>query len=175
MTMADSIRRLKVRTNADTPYDSENAVKMGAEGIGLCRTETCSSTPRSGATHPGDDRRRRARGPAQGPRQAAAQSQRQDFYGIFKGNGLAGRVTIRLVDPPLHEFVPHDESKQKDLAAKIGVPFEKVKHRIEQLNETNRCSGTGGCRLCITYPRSSRCRCGRSSRRRCSARRRGSR
>ena len=77
--------------------------------------------------------------------------QKQDFYGIFKAMG--GRpVTIRLVDPPLHEFVPHDEPHQRDLAQKIGSTFEKVHHRVEQLAESNPMLGHRGCRLCITYP-----------------------
>src|SRR6185436_18913246 len=77
--------------------------------------------------------------------------QRSDFYGIFKAmNGYP--VTIRLIDPPLHEFVPHEEAAQRELASTIGVPFEKVKHRVEQLHEANPMLGHRGCRLCITYP-----------------------
>jgi pyruvate,orthophosphate dikinase len=77
--------------------------------------------------------------------------QRSDFYGIFKAmNGYP--VTIRLIDPPLHEFVPHDEAKQRELAERIGVSFEKVKHRVEQLHEANPMLGHRGCRLSITYP-----------------------
>jgi pyruvate,orthophosphate dikinase len=77
--------------------------------------------------------------------------QRADFYGIFKAmNGYP--VTIRLIDPPLHEFVPHEAEKQAELADRIGVPFEKVKHRVEQLHEANPMLGHRGCRLCITYP-----------------------
>ena len=77
--------------------------------------------------------------------------QREDFYGIFKA--MAGfPVTIRLVDPPLHEFVPHEEKQQRALADKIGVPYEKIRHRIEQLHESNPMLGHRGCRLCITYP-----------------------
>src|SRR5204862_2718118 len=77
--------------------------------------------------------------------------QREDFIGIFEA--MAGRpVTIRLIDPPLHEFVPHEESKQRELANRIGVPLEKVKQRISQLHEANPMLGHRGCRLCITYP-----------------------
>ncbi|MGC4116092.1 MAG: PEP-utilizing enzyme [Myxococcales bacterium] len=151
MAMADGIRQLKVRTNADTPYDSENAVKMGAEGIGLCRTEHMffDSQERRDAIQEmivADE---------EGARRKALNKllpiQRQDFYGIFKA--MDGRpVTIRLVDPPLHEFVPHDEPHQRDLAKKIGVEFEKVHHRVEQLHESNPMLGHRGCRLCITYP-----------------------
>jgi pyruvate,orthophosphate dikinase len=77
--------------------------------------------------------------------------QRDDFAGIFKAMDKYP-VTIRLIDPPLHEFVPHDEEKQRELAERIGVPFEKVKHRVEQLHEANPMLGHRGCRLCITYP-----------------------
>jgi pyruvate,orthophosphate dikinase len=151
MRMADRIRTIKVRTNADTPYDAENAIKMGAEGIGLCRTEHMFFDT---------EERRQAiqemivadNEPAR--RLALAKLlpfQRDDFHGIFKA--MAGLpVTIRLVDPPLHEFVPHEEDKQRALASTIGVPFEKVQHRVEQLHESNPMLGHRGCRLCITYP-----------------------
>jgi pyruvate,orthophosphate dikinase len=151
MKMADSLRRLKVRTNADTPYDAENAVKLGAEGIGLCRTEHMFFDT--------EERRQAIQEmivaeSLEARRAALARLlpfQRQDFYGIFKA--MEGRpVTIRLIDPPLHEFVPHDEPHQRALAEKIGVPFEKVHHRVEQLHEANPMLGHRGCRLCITYP-----------------------
>ena len=151
MKFADQIRNLKVRTNADTPYDAENAIRMGAEGIGLCRTEHMFFDT--------EERRQAIQemivAETEEARRAALAKllpfQREDFYGIFKAmNGYP--VTIRLVDPPLHEFVPHEEAKQKALAAKIGVPFEKVRHRIEQLHESNPMLGHRGCRLCITYP-----------------------
>jgi len=151
MKFADRIRTINVRTNADTPYDAENAIKMGAEGIGLCRTEHMFFDT--------EERRQAIQEmivadtePAR--RLALAKLlpfQRDDFYGIFKA--MAGKpVTIRLVDPPLHEFVPHEEDKQRALAHVIGVPFEKVKHRVEQLHESNPMLGHRGCRLCITYP-----------------------
>ncbi len=151
MKYADQIRTINVRTNADTPYDAENAIKMGAEGIGLCRTEHMFFDTEA---------RRQAIqemivAETEESRRAALAKllpfQRDDFYGIFKAmNGLP--VTIRLVDPPLHEFVPHEEDKQRALAAVIGVPFEKVKHRVDQLHESNPMLGHRGCRLCITYP-----------------------
>jgi pyruvate,orthophosphate dikinase len=151
MKWADEVRRLKVRTNADTPYDAQNAVRLGAEGIGLCRTEHMffDTEERRQAIQEMivadtlDDRKK-----------ALAKLlpfQKADFTGIFKA--MDGKpVTIRLIDPPLHEFVPHDEPKQRELANKIGVPFEKVKHRVEQLHEANPMLGHRGCRLCITYP-----------------------
>ncbi len=151
MKWVDEIRKMKVRTNADTPYDADNARKLGAEGIGLCRTEHMffDTEERRLAVQEmivADDVDKRV---------AALNKllpfQRKDFADIFKAmNGLP--VTIRLIDPPLHEFVPHDEPNQKKLADKIGVPFEKVKHRIEQLHESNPMLGHRGCRLCITYP-----------------------
>jgi len=151
MRWCDARRRLKVRTNADTPYDAENAVKMGAEGIGLCRTEHMFF----------DTEERRlaiqemiiAETPQE--RRSALDRllpyQRQDFIGIFEA--MNGRpVTIRLIDPPLHEFVPHEEQKQRELARYLNIDLEKVQRRVEQLAEANPMLGHRGCRLCITYP-----------------------
>ncbi len=151
MKWADEIRRLRVRTNADTPYDAAHAVELGAEGIGLCRTEHMFFDT--------EERRQAIQemivaDTLEDRKKALAKLlpfQKADFAGIFKAmNGKP--VTIRLIDPPLHEFVPHDEPKQRELAEKIGVPFEKVKHRVEQLHEANPMLGHRGCRLCITYP-----------------------
>jgi pyruvate,orthophosphate dikinase len=151
MKWVDELRKINVRTNADTPYDSENAIRLGAEGIGLCRTEHMFFDT--------EERRLAIQemivADTVEARQAALAKllpfQRADFYGIFKVmDGYP--VTIRLIDPPLHEFVPHDEDKQRDLSSRIGVPFEKVKHRVEQLHEANPMLGHRGCRLCITYP-----------------------
>ncbi len=151
MTWADETRKLKVRTNADTPYDAAHAVELGAEGIGLCRTEHMffDTEERREAIQEMivadtvEDRRKAL--------SKLLPFQKADFKGIFKA--MDGKpVTIRLIDPPLHEFVPHDEPKQRELALKIGVPFEKVKHRVEQLHEANPMLGHRGCRLCITYP-----------------------
>ncbi len=148
---ADEIRKLKIRTNADTPYDAEHAVKLGAEGIGLCRTEHMFFDT--------EERREAIQemivaDTVEHRKSALAKLlpfQKADFKGIFKAmNGKP--VTIRLIDPPLHEFVPHDEPKQRELAKKIGVPYEKVKLRVEQLHEANPMPGHRGCRLCITYP-----------------------
>ena len=151
MKWVDEIRKLKVRTNADTPYDAEHARKLGAEGIGLCRTEHMffDSEERILAIREmivADDVEARKKALAK-----LLPIQKKDFVGIFKAmDGLP--VTIRLIDPPLHEFVPHDEPAQKELAKKIGVSFEQVKYRVEQLHEANPMLGHRGCRLCITYP-----------------------
>lgn len=151
MKWVDETRKIKVRTNADTPYDSENARKLGAEGIGLCRTEHMFF----------DTEERRlaiqemiVADTLDGRIKALDKLlpfQREDFKGIFKAmDGYP--VTIRLIDPPLHEFVPHDEKGQRKLAETVGVPFEKVKDRVEQLHEANPMLGHRGCRLTITYP-----------------------
>lgn len=151
MGWADKIRTLKVRTNVDTPYDAENAIRLGAEGIGLCRTE-----------HMFFDTEERRLGiqtmivaESVSERRDALNKllpfQRDDFAGIFKAmDGLP--VTIRLVDPPLHEFVPHDEAGMRKLAGVSGKSFESVQRRIEMLHETNPMLGHRGCRLAITYP-----------------------
>ncbi len=151
MSWADEVRKLKVRTNADTPYDAKHARELGAQGIGLCRTEHMffDTEERREAIQEmivADTVEERKKALAK-----LLPFQRADFSGIFKEmDGLP--VTIRLIDPPLHEFVPHDEPKQRELAQKIGVPFEKVKLRVEQLHEANPMLGHRGCRLCITYP-----------------------
>jgi pyruvate, orthophosphate dikinase len=151
MGWADQRRKLRVRTNADTPYDAQNAIRMGAEGIGLTRTEHMFFDT--------EERRlamqRMIIADTEADRRAALDEllpfQREDFVGIFEAmNGLP--VTIRLIDPPLHEFVPHEEGKQRELAEHVGVSFEKVRQRVEQLHEANPMLGHRGCRLCITYP-----------------------
>lgn len=151
MRWADEVRRLKVRTNADTPYDAENAVRLGAEGIGLCRTEHMFFDT---------DERRLAMQEMilaedltsrKGALSKLLPFQKEDFKGIFRA--MDGRpVTIRLIDPPLHEFMPHTEGEQRHLAEKIGIPFEQVRRRCERLHETNPMLGHRGCRLSITYP-----------------------
>ncbi|MCK6456554.1 MAG: pyruvate, phosphate dikinase [Phycisphaerae bacterium] len=151
MSWCDKRRRLRVRTNADTPYDAANAVRLGAEGIGLCRTEHMffDTAERRLAVQEmivADDEAARRRA-----LDKLLPFQRQDFIGIFEA--MDGRpVTIRLIDPPLHEFVPHEAAQQRELAKKIGVPAEKVAQRVEQLRESNPMLGHRGCRLCITYP-----------------------
>jgi pyruvate,orthophosphate dikinase len=155
---ADKVRKLGVRTNADTPQDARVAREMGAEGIGLVRTEHMffkdfEHPEKSGERQQAiqemiladtSDARKAALG-------KLLPFQRQDFIGIFKAmDGLP--VTIRLLDPPLHEFVPHDPAKQAELARKIGMSPEAVARRVEQLHEANPMLGHRGCRLCITYP-----------------------
>ena len=151
MKWADEVRTLKVRTNVDTPYDAENAVLMGAEGIGLCRTEHMffDTEERRFAIQKmilADNLASR--------REALSELlpfQKKDFIGIFRA--MDGKpVTIRLLDPPLHEFLPHKEDEQKQLARALGVPFHKVKRRVDRLYEANPMLGHRGCRLCITYP-----------------------
>ena len=158
MKWADQMRRLKVRTNADTPQDARKAREMGAQGIGLCRTEHMffkdfEHPERSGDRQLAiqemiiaDSREARARALAK-----LLPFQRRDFIGIFEAmDGFP--VTIRLLDPPLHEFVPHERGKQEELAKKIGVDPDVVTRRVEQLHEANPMLGHRGCRLSITYP-----------------------
>lgn len=150
MRWADETRSLKVRTNVDTPYDAENAIRLGAEGIGLCRTEHMffDTEERRLAIQRmiiSEDQKTRKRSLYE-----LLPFQRKDFVGIFRA--MDGKpVTIRLIDPPLHEFVPHTESEQKQLANKLGVPFHQVKRRIERLHEANPMLGHRGSRLLITY------------------------
>jgi pyruvate,orthophosphate dikinase len=158
MSWADGVRRLGVRTNADTPHDARKAREMGAEGIGLCRTEHMFFKD---FEHPEKSVDRQlaiqemivAETP-EARRKALAKLlpyQRRDFIGIFQAmDGFP--VTIRLIDPPLHEFVPHDREKQEELARKIGVDVETIVRRVEQLHESNPMLGHRGCRLSITYP-----------------------
>ena len=158
MKWADEVRRLGVRANADTAQDARKAREMGAEGVGLCRTEHMffkdfEQPERSGDRQlaiqemivaDNEEARRRAL-------DKLRPFQRRDFAGIFRAmDGFP--VTIRLIDPPLHEFVPHDPETQRDLAQKIGVSPEVVARRVEQLRESNPMLGHRGCRLCITYP-----------------------
>jgi pyruvate, orthophosphate dikinase len=151
MKWADETRTLNVRTNADTPYDAQNAIKMGAEGIGLCRTEHMFFDT--------EERRLAIQemivAETLDTRKFALSKllpfQTDDFYGIFKAmNGFP--VTIRLIDPPLHEFTPKDHAGMDKLSKITGLSVEKIKHRCEQLHESNPMLGHRGCRLCITYP-----------------------
>lgn len=150
MSWADKVRRLKVRTNADTPHDAEVARKLGAEGIGLCRTEHMFFD---------DDRimmvRQMILSPDAESRKRALDKllplQREDFKGIFRAmNGLP--VTVRLLDPPLHEFLPNTEGKIKAVAQEMGVGFENLKKMVDALHEFNPMLGHRGCRLGITMP-----------------------
>ncbi len=150
MDWADATRRLKVRTNADTPHDAQQAREFGAQGIGLCRTEHMFF---------GEDRIMKMRemilaDTVEARRAALAKMkpmQQADFEGIFRAmDGLP--VTIRLLDPPLHEFLPQAEEDMKFLAGEMKVPFEAVKRKTESLHEMNPMLGHRGCRLGITYP-----------------------
>jgi len=150
MGWANKYRTMKVRTNADTPHDSDVARAFGAEGIGLCRTEHMFfEGERIIAV-----REMILAKDVAGRKAALAKllpMQRKDFEGIFEAmNGLP--VNIRLIDPPLHEFVPHDDRGQKEMAEVLGVSLEEVKHRVEKLHEFNPMMGHRGCRLGITYP-----------------------
>jgi pyruvate,orthophosphate dikinase len=155
---ADKVRKLGVRTNADTPRDARLAREMGAEGIGLCRTEHMFfkdfEQPEKSIDRQEAIQEMILAGAPEARRKALAKLlpfQRRDFIGIFEAmNGLP--VTIRMIDPPLHEFVPHDRAKQEELAKKIGISVEAVARRVEQLHEANPMLGHRGCRLSITYP-----------------------
>jgi len=147
---ADSVRRLGVRTNADTPKDSKAARDFGAEGIGLCRTEHMFfegdriDAMRQMIVAEDIEGRKRALG-------KLLPMQRQDFIEIFRAmHNLP--VIIRTLDPPLHEFLPHTDREIKELAEKMNVPFEKLKAKITSLHEMNPMLGHRGCRLGITYP-----------------------
>ena len=188
MRWADAIRTVKVRTNADTPYDAEVARGFGAEGIGLCRTEHMffegdridsvrqmilssadyksleaqlasaradaeKSKSKDAAKRVKDLEKKIAKPEAlyKGALAALLELQREDFVGIFRAmNGFP--VTIRTLDPPLHEFVPHDDKTLKELAAKIKMPFKEAKAKVEALHEFNPMLGHRGCRLGIVYP-----------------------
>ena len=150
MSWADRARKLKVRTNADTPKDALQAKKFGAEGIGLCRTEhmffeeerifnfrkmICADTV--------EDREKALEG--------ILPYQRDDFEGLFRAMEGYG-VNIRFLDPPLHEFLPHTDEEIRPLAKSLGMTFEALKNRVESLKEFNPMMGHRGCRLAITYP-----------------------
>jgi len=150
MEWSNNYRTMNVRTNADTPNDADVAKAFGAEGIGLCRTEHMFFEGERIIAFREMILSKDLEG-----RKAALKKllpiQRTDFEGIFTAmNGLP--VTIRLIDPPLHEFVPHDERGQAEMAKVIGVSLEEVKSRVEKLHEFNPMMGHRGCRLGITYP-----------------------
>ncbi len=150
MGWVDETRKLRVRTNADTPNDAEVARKFGAEGIGLCRTEHMFfEGERIDAV-----REMILSSDLEGRKNALRKilpMQKGDFKGIFRA--MSGYpVTIRLLDPPLHEFLPNTEEEVRDLSSKIGVPAEKLKEKAQELHEFNPMLGHRGCRLGITYP-----------------------
>jgi len=150
MGWADKFRALKIRTNADTPADSKQAIKFGAEGIGLTRTEHMFFEPdripaiRQMIVSKTEAERRKAL-------DKLLPMQRKDFIGIFEA--MESRpVTIRFLDPPLHEFVPHNDADIKALAKDMGLTFEDLKSTIEGLHEFNPMMGHRGCRLAVSYP-----------------------
>lgn len=150
MKWADKVRKLKVRTNGDTPTDAQVARKFGAEGIGLCRTEHMFfEGDRILAVREmilAEDRAGREKALTK-----LLPIQRNDFESIFKVmNGLP--VTVRLLDPPLHEFLPHEDANQQEMAQVLGVSVEKVRAKVQALHEFNPMLGHRGCRLAITYP-----------------------
>ena len=150
MALTDKYKRLAIRANADTPHDAKVARAFGAVGIGLCRTEHMFFE---------GDRIKSVRemilAQDEAGRRAALSKllpiQRGDFEGLFmEMDGLP--VTIRLLDPPQHEFLPHDEPNQRAMAAEMGVSYEEIKHRVDDLHEANPMMGHRGCRLGISYP-----------------------
>jgi pyruvate,orthophosphate dikinase len=150
MGWADKIRKLGVRTNADTPHDSQIARDFGAEGIGLCRTEHMFFE---------GDRIKAVRemilaDTLEGRKKALHKllpMQKGDFIGIFKAmQGLP--VTVRLLDPPLHEFLPHEPAQMQEMATEMGVGVEKIKQKVSSLHELNPMLGHRGCRLGIIHP-----------------------
>ncbi|MCC9640743.1 pyruvate, phosphate dikinase [Rhodopirellula sp. JC740] len=150
MKWADQYRRLAIRTNADSPADSKRARDFGAEGIGLCRTEHMFFEAdriihmRAMILAEDEDSRRAAL-------KKLLPFQRKDFEGIFKA--MKGcPVTVRLLDPPLHEFLPHDTSSQKQMAEELEVKPAEIKKRASALHESNPMLGHRGCRLSVTYP-----------------------
>ncbi|NOY74379.1 MAG: pyruvate, phosphate dikinase [Kiritimatiellaeota bacterium] len=180
MKLADKYRKLGVRTNADTPFDAAVAVKFGAEGIGLCRTEHMffegdriiafrrlilvaetvkslkdakfvKTLPELKTACAGDAKTLEAIMQYEQALKDLLPLQRKDFTGIFKA--LEGRpCTVRLLDPPLHEFLPHDDAGQKEMADQMGTTVKEIKALVESLHEFNPMLGHRGCRLGITYP-----------------------
>ncbi len=150
MTWADEFRRLQIRTNADTPKDAQTAVSFGAQGVGLCRTEHMFfeadriKAMREMILSKTKEQREKAL-------EKLLPMQQKDFEGIFEA--LQGMpVTIRFLDPPLHEFVPQEEKEQKELAQELGISLEDVKATVKSLHEFNPMMGHRGCRLAVTYP-----------------------
>ena len=150
MTWADEIRKLKVRTNADSPRDTKQAVEFGAEGIGLCRTEHMFFAEdrimavREMIIAKNEEQRRKAL-------DKLLPMQREDFIGIYEA--LEGMpATIRFLDPPLHEFLPHNDEDIHTLANDMGITFEEIKATVNELHEFNPMMGHRGCRLAVSYP-----------------------
>ena len=150
MEWADQFRRLEIRTNADTPRDAKQALSFGAQGIGLCRTEHMFfeedriPAMREMIVARNEEERRKAL-------EKLLPMQKGDFKGIYEAMGDRA-VTIRLLDPPLHEFLPHADSDIRALATDMGLTFEELKATIVDLQELNPMLGHRGCRLAVTYP-----------------------
>ena len=150
MSWADGFRKLKVRTNSETPLDTKTARDFGAEGIGLCRTEhmffdeeRILSVREMILSKTTEDRSKAL--------EKLLPHQRKDFIEIFKiMNGLP--VTVRLLDPPLHEFLPKTEKEINDVAKVVGLPLKEIESRINELHEQNPMLGHRGCRLGISFP-----------------------
>lgn len=150
MDLSDKFAKMSVRTNADSPNDAKVASDFGAKGIGLCRTEHMFF---EGARIKAM-REMILSSTVEGRKKALAKLlpyQREDFEGIFEAMAGYG-VTVRLLDPPLHEFVPHQQATQKALAEEMGVPIEQIRNTVADLEEFNPMLGHRGCRLGITYP-----------------------
>ena len=150
MGWADKFRKLQVRTNADTPHDAQQAAAFGAEGIGLCRTEHMFfeadriKAMREMIVSETSEQREKALAKLEPIQQA-------DFEAIYEA--MKGRpVTIRLLDPPLHEFTPNEPASQQYMAQKLGIPVERIKEKVDALHEFNPMLGHRGCRLGVTYP-----------------------
>lgn len=150
MKWADEIRKLKVRTNADTPKDAKQAAEFGAQGIGLCRTEHMFfdekriPSVREMIVAKTVEQREKAL-------EKLLPMQREDFIGIYEA--MEGRpVTIRLLDPPLHEFLPNEEEDMRELSKDMGITFEELKATVASLHEFNPMMGHRGCRLAVSYP-----------------------
>jgi len=150
MGWADEIRKLKVRANADSPKDAQQAVEFGAEGVGLCRTEHMFFAEdrimavRQMITSKDLEQRKVAL-------DKILPMQKADFIGIYEA--LEGKpVTIRLLDPPLHEFLPSAEADIKELAKEMGITFDELQSTVEELHEFNPMMGHRGCRLAVSYP-----------------------
>ncbi|MBZ4665070.1 pyruvate, phosphate dikinase [Mahella sp.] len=150
MAWADELRRLKVRANADVPRDARKAAEYGAEGIGLCRTEHMFfdedriPAMREMIISKTEEQRRKALA-------KLLPMQKSDFKGLYET--MEGKpVTIRLLDPPLHEFLPHEDEEIAELAKEMGITFDELKATVESLKEFNPMLGHRGCRLAVTYP-----------------------
>jgi len=150
MGWADEVRRLKVRANADSPQDVQNAVEFGAEGVGLCRTEHMFFEE----SRISKMRQMIVAKTVEEREEALAELipyQKADFKGMYIA--LDGKpMTVRLLDPPLHEFLPHEDADIKELAVEMGITFEELKETVESLHEFNPMLGHRGCRLAVTYP-----------------------